>query len=250
MGQREGSKVRRNIGAAVLVILVGAASVVAVASAGGRSGHVSAKPPARFEQHDLYIEYNATDGDAGLQLAGDAEEWKRFTLFDRKGKVIADVKAKGAMRRFGLSELFFEASEPPFTEFSFRQFKRQFPAGRYRFRAVTPDGRAFVGSDRLTHVIPAAPRVTYPTEGVQVDREAFKVTWEPVTRPAGIKIVSYQLIVNQGSRELSMYLPPTATGATVPPEFLKANTATDGELLAREKSGNQTITALPAFRTK
>jgi hypothetical protein len=47
-----------------------------------------------------------------------------------------------------------------------------------------------------------------------------------------------------------MYLPPSATSATVPGEFLEPGTTTGGEVLAREKSGNQTITALPSFRTK
>ena len=47
-----------------------------------------------------------------------------------------------------------------------------------------------------------------------------------------------------------MYLPPSATSATIPGEFLEPGTRTAGELLAREKSGNQTITAFPSFRTK
>jgi hypothetical protein len=106
------------------------------------------------------------------------------------------------------------------------------------------------GSDRLSFVIPAAPKVTFPTNGAQVDPAGFKVTWEPVTRPNGVKIITYQVIVNQGDRELSMYLPADATSATIPGEFLEPGTETGGELLAREKSGNQTITAFPAFRTR
>ena len=61
---------------------------------------------------------------------------------------------------------------------------------------------------------------------------------------------TYQVIINRGGRELSMYLPPTATDATIPGEFLEPATATGGELLAREKSGNQTISELPSFRTR
>jgi hypothetical protein len=58
------------------------------------------------------------------------------------------------------------------------------------------------------------------------------------------------VIVNQDGRELSMYLPPTATSATIPGEFLVPGTKAGGEVLARERSGNQTITEIPAFRTK
>jgi hypothetical protein len=92
--------------------------------------------------------------------------------------------------------------------------------------------------------------VTFPTEGAQVDPNGFQVTWEPVTSPAGVDIVTYQVIVNQGGRELSMYLPPTATSATIPGEFLDPGTPAGGEVLARERSGNQTITEIPSFGTR
>jgi hypothetical protein len=85
--------------------------------------------------------------------------------------------------------------------------------------------------------------MTFPTKGARVDPNDFQVAWEPVTRPQGVRIVSYQVIVSQGSRELSMYLPPSVTRVTIPGEFLQPHTKTGGEVLAREKSGNQTITA-------
>jgi hypothetical protein len=246
----------RRVRPVALLLALGAASAGAVAASGGNatggsSAEAAKAKPLRYEQHELYIEYNATDGDAGLQLAADAEDWKRFTLLDTKGEVLIDVRAKGRLRRpFGLSELFLEASEPPFTTVPFKTFKKRFPKGRYRFRGVASNGRRLAGSDRLSFLVPAAPKVTFPTKGAQVDPDGFKVTWEPVTRPRGVKIVTYQVIVNQGSRELSMYLPPDATSATIPGEFLQPGTKTGGELLARERSGNQTITAFPSFRTR
>jgi hypothetical protein len=245
---------KRRLGAIALVLAVAVVGAGAVAASGGGAGGASAgaaSRPLEFAQHDLYIEYNATDGDAGLQLAADAEDWRRFRLLDTRARPLIDVQASGRLRRpFGLSELFLEASEPPFTKVPFRTFVKRFPEGVYRFEGVASDGRRLVGSDRLTFVVPAAPKVTFPTRGALVDADGFKVTWESVTRPAGVKIVTYQVIVNQGDRELSMYLPPTATSATIPGEFLEPATETGGEVLAREQSGNQTITALPAFRTK
>jgi hypothetical protein len=74
---------RRFVVAALLLALAAvSAGAVAASSGGGASGPSAeaARKPLRFEQHDLYIEYNATDGDAGLQLAADAEDWKRFNL--------------------------------------------------------------------------------------------------------------------------------------------------------------------------
>jgi hypothetical protein len=243
----------RRLGALALVVALGAASAGAVVASGrsGSSADAAKRKPLRFEQHELYIEYNATDGDAGLQLAADAEDWTRFTLLDTKGKPLVDIRAKGRLHRpFGLSELFMEASEPSLADVPFSTFKKRFPQGRYRFRGIAGNGRRIAGSDQLSFVVPGAPNVTFPTKGAHVDPDGFKVTWEPVTRPRGVQIVTYQVIVEQGGRELSMYLPADATSATVPGEFLEPGMKTGGELLARERSGNQTITAFPAFRTR
>ena len=241
----------------VALISLGALSAGTLAALGGGSGGMLTRSPAQarpipFEQHDLFIEYNATDGDAGLQLNLDGENWKQFTLIDPRGNVLVDLNARGRLRQppNGLSELFFEASEPPFTRVPFSKFKKLFPEGVYGFWGRAGNGRAMVGSDRLSHLIPAAPRMTFPTEGARVDPNDFQVAWEPVTRPQGVRIVSYQVIVSQGSRELSMYLPPNVTRVTIPGEFLQPHTKTGGEVLAREKSGNQTITAFPPFRTR
>jgi hypothetical protein len=85
---------------------------------------------------------------------------------------------------------------------------------------------------------------TSPTEGAEVDPSGFTVTWKPVTGPAGIEIVRYIVNATQGERELSMDLPPGATSASIPGQFLKPGTETGLEVLAREKSGNQTITSV------
>jgi hypothetical protein len=120
---------RRTVGAVALVTAVAAVSAGAVAMAGGGGAAPAAKKkPLRFEAHDLYIEYNATDGDAGLQLFADAEDWKRFKLLDTKGKPLIDIRPRGRLRRpFGLSELFLEASEPSFEGCPVQDVQERFP---------------------------------------------------------------------------------------------------------------------------
>jgi hypothetical protein len=244
----------RKLPAALLavVLTVAAASAIAGASGGGggeRQAAATQRQPLRYEVRDLFIETNATDGDAGLQLRLDGEDWLGLSVRDPRGRLLVDVEARSRLRGYGLTELFFEAAEPSFDESPFRVFKRRFPEGRYRFSGRTVEGRRLAGSDRLSHTVPAGPDVTFPTSGAQVDPNGFAVTWRPVTRPAGVDIVRYIVIVTQGSRELSMDLRSGATSANIPGEFLQPGTETEVEVLARERSGNQTITAVE-FRTR
>jgi hypothetical protein len=241
---------------ALLMSVAGLCAGLAAAFAGGSTSTrgVSHSPatqqrPLRFDRHDVFIEYNASAGDAGLQLSLDAEDWKHFRLLDTKRDPMVDLTARGRLRPFGLTELFFEASEPSFDELPFSEFQKRFPEGRYRFRGRSVDGRALLSSDRLTHVIPGPPNVTYPTRGALVDPDGFTVRWDRVTTPAGVKIVSYQVIIEQGGREFSVYLPRSARRVRIPGQFLKPDKRMLGEVLAREASGNQTITELPRFRT-
>jgi hypothetical protein len=226
--------------------MLAAVAFLVVLAAG--SAEAGTKKPLTYETRDLFIETNATDRDAGLQMKLDGEDWRWLRLRDPRGRLLLDLQTRGPLRAYGLTELFFEAAEPPFAESPFSRFRKRFPQGRYSFRGRTVEGRRLVGSDKLSHRVPAGPRVTSPTKGAQVDPNGFTVRWDPVVRPAGIDIARYIVIVTQGTRELSMDLPSTATSASVPAEFLKPRTKTELEVLARERSGNQTITAV-SFRT-
>ncbi len=242
---------RRKVGALAAVLTLAAASAGAIAATGGGPSEGAKKKPIKYEAADLFIETNATDGDIGLQLFMDADAWDTFKLFDPKGhQVMQQARTKGRLHGWGLTEFFWETEEPEFSEVPLSKFKKRFPAGKYTFRGKTVDGRKLVGSDRLTHVIPAGPVVTSPTEGAAVDRDSVQVSWKPVTEPAGVEIASYEVIVGQGGRELDMHLPPEVTSVSIPPEFLKPGTEGGGEVLAREKSGNQTIGAIPHFTIK
>jgi hypothetical protein len=240
---------KRKLGVVVFsVAIVGLVGAAVAATGGGASsdGRAAAKNPKEFEAHDLYIETNDTDKDAGLQLFADAEQWKHFKLLDKNGDTMININTKGNVHKVGLSELFMEASEPSFDEVPFSKFKKQFPEGKYRFRGETVEGRELVGSDKLSHLIPDGPNLTFPTKSSTLDPDGFVVRWDPVTKPAGVDIVTYEVIVEQGDRTFDMYVPGKATKATISGEFLQPGKKTAGEVLARDKSGNQTITQFPA----
>ena len=232
---------------AVLLTLA-AAAAGAIAATGGGATESAKKKPIPYEINDLFIETNATDGDIGLQLLADVDEWDKFTLRDPKGhKLMMKAQTKGRLSGWGLTELFWETTEPEFSEVPLSKFKKRFPAGKYRFRGRSVDGRKIVGSDTLTHVIPDGPVVTSPTKDEQVSASSLKVSWEPVTMPAGVEIASYQVIVIQEPVErVTLNLDAGVTSVDIPPEALTPGAPeTKVEVLAREKSGNQTITEVP-----
>jgi hypothetical protein len=248
------------VGAAVpfaLVIAVpgglGAAGVVgredaATAGSGaGRAALAAQRKPIRLEASDLFISVHATDGDAGLRLDLEGEDWRRLTLRDPRGRTVLDVKGKGRLADHGLTGLTFEGSDRPFAEVPLRRFKAKFPKGRYSFAGTTVEGRRLVGSDRLTHRMPEAPVVVAPTKDAVLDPGGLVVRWEPVTRPRGIRIVQYRVLVTEeaSDRELSVDLGPGATSAAVPADFLARPGEYKVELYVRDRSGNQAITEVP-----
>lgn len=214
----------------------------------------SAEPatrPLRFAEADVFVEINGTDGDAGLQLVLDGEPWRTFELLDPTRRQVFEVETGSALEGYGLTGLGFESAEPPFDRQPLSRFAARFPAGVYRFRGTTVTGRALVGADRLTHVFPREPVVTSPREAAVVARDGFAVTWLAVTKPTGVRIVGYEVIVtnDESGRTFDVRLPATARRLTVPSEFLAPRTDHAVEVLAREASGNQTITEV-AFRTR
>jgi hypothetical protein len=253
----------RKLWISVAAIALAAGSAGAIAAASGDGGGSSsqgatsaqaAKTPKgkkalRFEDHDLFIEFNATDRDAGVQLNLDGEDWTRLKIRDPKGDVLLNIAGRNQLGDNGLTELFFESAEPPLSEVPFSKFKKRFPEGKYTFRGRTVEDRRIVASDRFSHLVPEQPNITSPRDGATVDSAGFTTDWDPVTKPAGVRIARYIVIVTQGTREMTMPVPASATSATIPGQFLRPNADVELEVLSREESGNQTITAVE-FKTR
>jgi hypothetical protein len=248
------------ITAFLITLAAASAGAIAVTSGSGASeaavtaatfeppAQAAKKKPIPYEINDLFTETNATDGDIGLQLLADVDEWDKFTLRDPNGrKLMMKAQTKGRLQGWGLTELFWEAAEPEFSEVPLRKFKKRFPAGKYTFRGRSVDGRKIAGSDKLTHVIPDGPVITSPTKNEQVNANSLAVSWEPVTNPAGVEIASYQVIVVQEPVErVTLNLDADVTSVDIPAEALTPGAPeTKVEVLAKEKSGNQTITEVP-----
>jgi hypothetical protein len=236
-----------------LLVLAALAVLAAIAAVVRLTGGDSARPaeaasaPVRLADATMIVEVNATDGDAGLQVFLDGEPWKTMTITAPDGGRMLSVNAEGRLQNFGLTELFSESSEPPFTEFPLEQFKELFPEGRYSFSGTTVTAARVVGRATLTHDIPDGPEITAPTEGATVPREGLVARWNAVTTPAGIEISGYRAIVTQEDPVLRVFsadLPADVTSVTVPSEFLQPGVEYKLEVQAIEAGGNQTLTEI------
>ena len=244
--------------AIMLAALIVASGSVAPNAVGQlKSSDSAAQPPkavprvVSLEDARLKFEINSTDEDGGVQIFIDAEEWKAMSIFDPEGNRIFSTQTSGRLARFGGSELFLESGEPPFSELPLRRLLKQWPAGVYKFRGTGADGQTFRGSARLTHRLPSGPKLVSPVErsAPQTPRDTV-MRWRKVPAPKGSRIIGYQVLVERETElealpvvTLDVMMPPTATSLRVPPGFLRANTEYSWEVLAIEKSGNQTLSS-------
>ncbi len=199
----------------------------------------------------FFIEYNDTAQDVGVQLMLDGEPWLNLAAFSPQGRRLLGVSTKGSFAIQGLTEFFFESSEPSLKTVPLEEFFARFPEGDYEFEGIRTDGCEVEGLDGFTHSIPAGPAIIEPPQGETppvVDPDAAVIEWEPVTTTIfgdPIEIVGYQLIVEQVEprRVLIMDLSASTTRCGVPSQFFEQrNTLHKFEVLAIESSGNQTIT--------
>lgn len=243
---------------AAAALLLGSAGLApsAVGELGSSGAAIDQGPAAsrvvtHLEDARLKFEINATDQDGGVQVFIDAEEWRSMSIFDQSGHRVFSTRTGGRLARFGGSELFLESGEPPFSELPLRKLLQQWPAGVYRFCGIGADGQVFRGTARLTHRLPAGPRLVSPVAGSGPQRPGDTVMrWGRVPAPQGSRIIGYQVLVERETGlealpvvTLDVTMPPTATRLRVPPGFLRPKTQYSWEVLAIERTGNQTLSS-------
>jgi len=241
---------------AFAVLGLGADSPQAASPKGSaqRCGPLGDGEKVRIATSKLLVEYNATDGDLGVHGAFDDDGWSKLCVYDPSGRLILKVGPRSQLRDLTMAGIFFESREPPLDEFTFKDLKNRFPEGRYKVRGRTFDGKRLVGHAKFTHAIPKKPRVTAPADDEQVDRNDLTVAWKDVTQTVDgdpVDITGYEVIVTKEQKKddphgfskpiYDVHLPPDRNSLSVPPEFLEPNTEYELEVLALEKSGNQTI---------
>jgi hypothetical protein len=213
----------------------------------------------------------------GIHALIDGEPWQKLELADPNENRMLLVWVQGRLQKQGLTEIFFESAEPPFDELTPAEFFRRFPAGTYEIEGKTLDGKELESEVELTHVMPAppVPTVNGLSMAVQCDREeqgydatmvdegnVVTIAWPHVTMshpdpdgggagvqpPVDIEIHNYEVVVevdieSNGQAFTSVFsvvLPPHVTSVTIPKEVIDLGDTFKYEVLAREKSFNQT----------
>jgi hypothetical protein len=247
-------------------LLVGAAVYAGAGFAVEPPSRAAASSAAAVPLKDakLNIEHNATDEDTGFQGFVDSEGWRRLDVRGPDGPV-ARFEARGTFAKLGLTELFFESVEPENADTPIRKMLAKLPEGRYRIAGPAQENGKRVGRTAgkawLTHDIPEGPRLVSPAEGATVPIRGVVADWEPVSETITgkpVRIIAYQLIVEKdvephphmiGKFGLSMYLPRSVTSMAIPDGLLEPGAAYNWEVLAIERSGNQTLSS-GSFKTE
>ena len=93
-------------GLGIFSVVAGAVVALVLAATPGRSAG------APFDELQMFIEYNSTDEDAGVQVFLDGDGWKELVI-RRNGQVILEIEAeRGPVRKTGLTEIRMESAEP------------------------------------------------------------------------------------------------------------------------------------------
>ncbi len=222
---------------------------------------VQAEEEIPFDEAELFFELNDTDGDLGIHGKIDGEEWKRLEIEDPYERQMMYLKAKGRLKRQGVTELFFESAEPDFDELDPRLFFRRFPQGIYEIEGVTLDGEELESEVYLSHVIPAAPdNVTVnglaaaedcDSEELPVVSAPVTLAWSPVTesheelgQPGDIEVRYYEVVVevDESDFKVTSLIPGSITEWQVADDdffTLSEEGEYKFEILVRDENGNK-----------
>ncbi len=207
-----------------------------------------------------------TEDDIEVQSFVDGSRWLDLEIYSPNGQLVFSIDSSGNISQQGLSELTLDGwpshfpivGDPDHLEIeSVDVYLQRFPAGTYSFTGTTVDGQILSGEASFTHDLPALPEIISPEDSDEpevFDLNDVVLEWEPVTETYSgsgeIDIIEYEVIVEQVEpfRKLFAHVAASTTTFTVPPNFLEPGQLYDVEIVAIEKSNNQTI-SVSEFQT-
>lgn len=221
-------------------------AIAALALSGAQLGWAQNGDDNCDEEYDVdfFAEINGSDGDAGVQLKLDGEQWDWLEIFGPDDREVLDVRGKRNVGQQGLTEFFFESAEPSFDDQSLEEFLELFPEGEYEFVGQLVDGGSICADTEFTHDLPAAPDISVALVGGLV-----VISWDsstdsfPGAPEAEIEVETYEVIAGNEDEgvDFAMIVSADTTQVTLPPEFPIDAGTLKYEVIRKEASGNQTL---------
>ena len=191
------------------------------------------RPFLVFKEEAMTLEYTVTENETMIRVAAETETaLTSVDIRDPHGNPIMMMRTHRG-RGLALSgfEIETEETEPG-------GLIGRYPEGTYEFRARTTDGRIVLGSASLSHELPKAPVILYPSEGeLNVPSSNLTVRWQPQGEAEGY-VVSLEQDDNDG---ITVNLDADTSQFTVPARILEPNTETQVEVGAIGSNGNCTL---------
>ncbi len=211
---------------------------------------------------NVFIEYNSSDGDQGIQFFLDSDGFTRMIVFNESGKKVLDIETKNNVKEQGLTEVAIESVEPEQSEQTLAEFLELFPEGTYKFWGRSIEGGWLRGEAEFMHDLVNPVEIDlsdWPTIKWEVGEDGAEVDGPDVF---GAEVVGYEVVVElvieeDGDERVfkqTTTLPEFVEQLTVSPEFVRLINfylqrdeveELKVEILADEESGNRTITEVP-----
>ena len=207
-----------------------------------------------LDEADVFIEWNSTDGDHGIQFFWDSEGFTQMTVTNSGGSLV--VNTSGNVFDQGLTEVAIESVEPEESEQTREEFFLRFPEGTYDFSGTSTEGDPITGEAELTHDLlkPVVFKKIKLPVIEWIEPTVNDVTGDP------LEVVGYELVVElvvlvevnsdeeeRVFKETTNY-PAGFTKHIVGNRFMKLIKNPPGEveelkveILATEPSGNRSI---------
>jgi hypothetical protein len=201
----------------------------------GQSASAGDKRPCdEFQELEMTLERNATDGDTEVVLFAQtvAEGLARLAIFDPGGKKVA--KFEGDKRGVGLREFLLESAEPPDLD----AVLASFPEGTYRFAGKGVTGTCVRGTAELSHEIAPETTLLSPASDAVVPIDALELAWAAVEN-AEEYVVELEN-EDTGSEFTFIVIPPT-TSLVIPATLLVPDSEYQFGVGVKTESGNVTF---------
>jgi hypothetical protein len=198
-------------------------------------GAASSSPPAAipFDEARIFVEYNATDGDAEVVIDIDADVGlERLSIVKPDGKEVLNLRAKHG--ELGLRKFALETPEP-----SLKEVLSAYPEGDYRFLGRSVDGEFLFSVVTLSHALPDPPRLVFPLEGdAGVPTRGASAMWAADADAAGFFV---ELENDDLGTDVKANLAGDATSFGFPDGFLEPFTEYQFGLGSRADNDNLTV---------